>query len=77
MLEEILKKAKFSDVLIIIIGSFAIVGFWRGTWNLMDYYVFPESHVLSQIVTIIVGVLILVLLSLYKGWGKDEGRKRK
>jgi hypothetical protein len=68
MLENLLRRASFFDVLIVLVGSFAIVGFWRGTWNLMDFYVFPENIILSQIVTITFGVLILILLSLYKGW---------
>jgi len=75
MLEKILERANFTDVLIVLVGSFAIVGFWRGTWNLMDYYVFPESFVLSQTVTILAGVMIMVLLSLYKGW-KNGGKRR-
>ena len=66
MLEIILRKATLKDVLIVLIASFAIVGFWRGTWNLFDKFVFPTNFLLSQITTIIGGVIILMILSRYK-----------
>jgi len=63
MLEEILKKATLIDVLIIFIASIGIIAIWRGTWNLLDKYLFPEQFLLSQIVSILLGVLILVIIS--------------
>ena len=54
------------DVWIILIGSIAIVGFWRGTWNLMDKFIFPNDIILSSVVTMVGGFLILYILSRYK-----------
>ena len=66
MLEKILKKVNLRDVLIILVVSVAIVGFWRGVWNLIDRFLFPGNFVLSQLVTIVGGILIILILSRYK-----------
>ena len=66
MLEKILKRANLFDVLIIFIASIAIVAFWRGAWNLFDRFLFPENFVMSQIISIVLGVFILLILSRYK-----------
>lgn len=66
MLEDILKKANWTDVFIIFIGAIAIIGIWRGSWNLMDEFLLPKSFVLSQIVSILAGVFILILLAKVK-----------
>lgn len=63
MLEKILKKSTLLDVLIVFIGSIAIIGIWRGTWNLYDKYILSNNFILSQIITIIGGVIILVILA--------------
>ena len=68
MLEVILKKANLKDVLIVLLGSLAIVGFWIGAWNLLDKYLFPTNFLLSQGVSIVLGILILILLSKRGGW---------
>jgi hypothetical protein len=65
MLEKLLKKATLLDVLIILISSVAIVGFWRGTWNLLDYFLFPSSPLLSSFVSLLLGIIILIILSRY------------
>jgi len=66
MLDRILKKAGLSDVLIVFVAAVGIIGIWRGLWNLMDAYVFPESFVFSQILTIVGGILVLAILSKYE-----------
>ncbi len=67
MLEKILKKASLLDVLIVFVASISIVSFWRGAWNLLDKYLLPGNFLLSQIVSMGVGILILFLLSRYRG----------
>lgn len=42
-----------------IIIAFAIILFWRGIWGLMDLYLFPKNHLMSYIVSIIIGIIIL------------------
>lgn len=66
MLEKIITKTNFEDIIIIIIVSFAIVGFWRGTWQLLDKYFFPNNFLLSQLIPLILGLIILFLISFIK-----------
>ncbi|KAJ9588607.1 hypothetical protein L9F63_028090, partial [Diploptera punctata] len=33
----------------------AVVGYWRGTWMLMDYHVFPQQHLYSAWVSFTIG----------------------
>jgi len=40
--------------------AFAVISFWRGVWGLMDYYLFPESLVLSFWASLLLGLGILV-----------------
>jgi hypothetical protein len=39
----------------------AIIMFWRGMWGLLDTYLFPGSPTLSNLVSVLLGVLILYL----------------
>jgi uncharacterized membrane protein YjjP (DUF1212 family) len=48
-------------VIFTLVIAFAIVSFWRGTWGLMDLYLFPENRILSYVVSILAGILILDL----------------
>ena len=66
MLEEVLKKATIVDVLIIFIAAIAIIGIWRGIWNLLDEYFLVNNFLWSQIITIIVGLIILIIISRLK-----------
>jgi len=66
MLEEAIKKTNLHDVLIIIIAAFAIVNFWRGTWNLLDKYLLPNNFLTSQIISILIGITILVIIARIK-----------
>lgn len=75
MLEKILDKAKFIDVLIILLGSFALVSFWRGTWGLLDYYLIPSNNKLSYVVSIALSLIILTLMSRYQQ--KKRGNKNE
>lgn len=63
MLEEFVKKAKFKDWFIILIAAFAIISIWRGFWNILDTYLIPENYLLSQVLSIIVGIIVLMTLS--------------
>ena len=66
MLERLIKKTTLTDVLIILISAIAIVSIWRGVWNLMDLYLIPENFVISQIASIMFGILMLFLISRIK-----------
>ena len=63
MLESIINKTNPKDIFIIIIVSFAIVGFWRGTWQLLDKYFLPNHFLLSNIIPFLAGLLILFIIA--------------
>ncbi len=44
-----------------IIDLVAIILIWRGAWNIIDTYLFPEHAVFSALLGIIVGLIILVM----------------
>ncbi|MGR9088016.1 MAG: hypothetical protein ACU841_13200 [Gammaproteobacteria bacterium] len=46
------------NAIVIVIG---IIMLWRGTWGLLDTYLFPGSPTLSYIVSIALGILVLYL----------------
>ncbi len=66
MIEAIIKRSNFRDMIFVIIASLAIVSFWRGVWNLLDKFLFPQHFIYSQVLSIIIGVAILIILAEYK-----------
>jgi len=59
-----------------IIIAIGVVLVWRGVWNIADMYVFPNNPLLSNIISLVVGILILYLpdgtLEHLGGYKKDE-----
>lgn len=55
------KKKSFRHIFYIILIAFAIVSFWRGVWQLSDMYLFPNNYLLSNLISLVMGVLILYL----------------
>ncbi len=45
--------------MLLVVASVVMV--WRGLWNLMDTYLFPGSPILSNIISIILGLFLLYL----------------
>ncbi|NUJ97982.1 hypothetical protein HGA92_04320 [Candidatus Gracilibacteria bacterium] len=43
----------------ILLASIAVIMVWRGVWNFLDYYIFPESFFVSNFISIILGGLII------------------
>jgi hypothetical protein len=41
----------------------AVIGYWRGTWMIMDYYVFPNQHTHSSWVSVAIGYLGHILFT--------------
>ncbi len=39
----------------------AIVLIWRGVWNLMDEYFFPNDPIYSYIIGILIGIMFLLI----------------
>lgn len=42
----------------------AVVGYWRGTWMIMEYYVFPHQQVYSSWISVSIGYLGHMLFTL-------------
>ena len=44
-----------------LITAIAVVMVWRGVWNLLDTYLFPQHKILSDVLSIVIGLLLLYL----------------
>jgi len=55
------KNDRLKKLVVALVVGLAIVSFWRGAWQLMDLYVFPGDYVLSNVVSLVVGFVVLVL----------------
>lgn len=53
-----LRRRKYRTFLAVMVAT-GVVFFWRGTWGLMDLYIFPSDPRLSYLISIAVGLLIL------------------
>lgn len=54
-----IKKYTIKNFQIFMISVWVIM-IWRWVWNFLDHYVFPESFIFSNILTIFVWVIILM-----------------
>jgi hypothetical protein len=62
MIERIVKtERKLHLVFAIIIGA-GVVSFWRGVWNLLDLYLFPTNLIVSNFVSVFLGLYIIIFL---------------
>ena len=60
----------------ILIECIAIIMIWRGVWDLLEIYIFPDSPLISNILCVILWVGIL-LLDDWKLWElKEEDHHR-
>lgn len=57
--ERVSKKRK---LVITLVTGLAVISFWRGAWQLMDLFVFPNNFLLSNFVSLVVGFVVLVLM---------------
>ncbi len=55
-----IKKRK-SKIMFAILIAFAVILFWRGSWGLMDEYLFPSNYRLSLWTSLFLGLIILIL----------------
>lgn len=44
-----------------LITCIGVIMVWRGVWDLCDSYLFPDNPILSDVVSIVVGIIILLL----------------
>lgn len=53
------KLKKHHKIFFALIGAFALVLFWRGTWMIADVLIFPDNYFLSGTTSLIMGIIIL------------------
>lgn len=46
-------------VLHILLVALAVIMFWRGVWGILDMYLFPNHHLVSYILSIVIAFFIL------------------
>ncbi len=56
------KIGRFKKLALALVVGLAVVAFWRGAWQLMDLFVFPENQLWSNVISLVVGFLVLVLM---------------
>lgn len=57
------KSAKNNEVWRTVMIGVSVVLFWRGTWGLMDIYLFPDSKAAGYILSIVLGLCLLFLIN--------------
>ncbi|MCK9186085.1 hypothetical protein M0P48_01460 [Candidatus Gracilibacteria bacterium] len=45
----------------VVFALIAVVMIWRGLWNLLDMYIFPEHPVFSNVFTFLLGMFLIYL----------------
>ncbi len=60
--ERILKRKKRSNIIETLLLDLSAVFVWRGTWGLMDKYLFPTHPDVSFIFSILLGVTLVLLI---------------
>ena len=53
-------KLKNSHLFLALLIGTAVISVWRGIWNLLDLYLYPNDLVLSSILSIAIGLIILI-----------------
>jgi len=61
MLKKICRHLVKKKLLLTIIEAIAFVTIWRGTWGLLDKYLFPSSPQTSYLFSISIGILLLFI----------------
>lgn len=59
MFKHFKKKTNFHKFTYHLFTGLGIVIFWRGTWGMLDLYLFPGNPELSYSISIVIGLLIL------------------
>lgn len=52
------KRTKLATALFVGVG---VIAFWRGTWGLLDMYLFPNNDFLSVVSSVAIGFVILLI----------------
>jgi hypothetical protein len=63
--ERFLKKKRRSNILETLLLDLSAVFVWRGTWGLMDKYLFPTHPDISFIFSILLGIALVFIIRQY------------
>jgi len=61
LIKKICRHIYKNKLFLTILESVAFVTIWRGTWGLLDKYLFPNSPQTSYLTSISIGLLILFI----------------
>lgn len=53
------KKNQVAGLFLALYISIGVIAFWRGMWQLLDLYMFPNNELLSNLLSLIIGLGIL------------------
>lgn len=53
---------KTDAVILLALSFIGIVFAWRGMWNLIDTYFMPRRYLMSNILSIVIGALLLLFV---------------
>lgn len=67
LLQSQITLSIFDSVFALAVVGPATVGYWRGGWNLMEIYLFPEEHLKSSLISLGVGFVGMLLMCLGQG----------
>jgi len=59
MLQRYKKLGTIQKILFAVLIGIAVVAFWRGSWGIMDVYLFPNNYEISSWASITLGLIIL------------------
>ncbi|MEX2650370.1 MAG: hypothetical protein WD673_15285 [Alphaproteobacteria bacterium] len=59
--ERLQETTRHRRGIVALVAALGIVGFWRGTWLLLDIYLFPGNPVLSGVVSLLAGLGLLLV----------------
>lgn len=66
-----------TDAIILLALSFiGIVFAWRGMWNLIDTYFMPRRYLLSNVISIVVGALLLLFVIHMRAKNVKQGKSK-
>ncbi|MDD2871436.1 MAG: hypothetical protein PHS49_05590 [Candidatus Gracilibacteria bacterium] len=71
---NIFKEEFFYNFRILIL-VISVIMIWRGVWNLIDHYFFPDDFIFSNVATIVLGIIIMFMIEYdleALGVGDDE-----
>ncbi|MBD3328784.1 hypothetical protein GF340_05815 [Candidatus Peregrinibacteria bacterium] len=61
MSKNLIEKPSLKRFLVRFTNAIAIILIWRSIWNFTDMYVLPDRPIVSNLLTLIAGILILYI----------------